>query len=216
MQASSTEHSASLTAMHEHYSNLPQPSTPPMPFTVQSVMSTSLDRLSWVFNTIVENAIPSPIQSVTFFTIVLVVTGYLILLILKLTLGILLLSFSRSRYKAMKDREQKLYYGAQHEPNSISSSTSQELPEQHRLSHSSTINAVRDYTVEGGRRVGGWGVVEVDEDKRRWIYADDPDALRKIKEKERAQKDKQSVKDSGALLNLDGVKRYEMVAKRIW
>lgn len=216
MQASSTEHSASLTAMHEHYSNLPQPSTPPIPFTVQSVMSTSLDRLSWVFNTIVENAIPSPIQSVTFFTIVLVVTGYLILLILKLTLGILLLSFSRSRYKAMKDREQKLYYGAQHDPNGISSSASQEAPEQHRPSHSSTTNAVRDYTVEGGRRVGGWGVVELDEDKRRWIYADDPDALRKIKEKERAQKDKQSVKDSGTLLNLDGVKRYEMVAKRIW
>lgn len=216
MQASSTEHSASLTAMHEHYSNLPQPSPPPMPFTVQAVVSTSLDRLSWVFNTVVENAIPSPIQSVTFFTIVLVVTGYLILLILKLTLGILLLSFSRSRYKAMKDREQKLYFGAQNDSNGISPSTSQDQPEQHRPSHSSATNTVRDYTVEGGRRVGGWGVVEVDDDKRRWIYADDPDALRKIKEKERAQKDKQSAKDSGALLNLDGVKRYEMVAKRIW
>lgn len=216
MQASSTEHSASLTAMHEHYSNLPQPSTPPMPFTVQTAMSTSLDRLSWVFNTIVENAIPSPIQSVTFFTIVLVVTGYLILLILKLTLGILLLSFSRSRYKAMKAREQKLYFGAQNDTNGISPSTFQDQLEQHRPSHSSTTNTIRDYTVEGGRRVGGWGVVEVDEDKRRWIYADDPDALRKIKEKERAQKEKQSAKDSGALLNLDGVKRYEMVAKRIW
>ncbi|GAM34401.1 hypothetical protein TCE0_015f01957 [Talaromyces pinophilus] len=216
MQASSTEHSASLTAMHEHYSNLPHPSTPPMPFTVQSVMSTSLDRLSWLFNTIVENAIPSPIQSVTFFTIVLVITGYLILLILKLTLGILLLSFSRSRYKAMKEREQKLYFGVQHEFNGISPSTSQDHLEQHRPPHSSTTNTIRDYTVEGGRRVGGWGVVEVDEDKRRWIYADDPDALRKIKEKERAQKEKQSAKDSGALLNLDGVKRYEMVAKRIW
>lgn len=216
MQASSTEHSASLTAMHEHYSNLPQPSTPPMPLTVQSFMSSSLDRLSWVFNTVVENAIPSPIQSVTFFTIVLVVTGYLILLILKLTLGILLLSFSRSRYKAMKDREQKIYFGAQNDSNGISQSTSQELKEQHRSSHTSTTNAHRDYTVEGGRRVGGWGVVEVDEDKRRWIYADDPDALRKIKEKERAQKDKQSAKDSGTLLNLDRVKRYEMVAKRIW
>lgn len=216
MQASSTEHSASLTAMHEHYSNLPQPSSPPMPFTVQSVMSTSFDRLSWLFNTIVENAIPSPIQSVTFFTIVLVVTGFLILLTFKLTLGILLLSFSRSRYKAMKDREQKLYFGAQNESNGISPSTTQDQQEQHKPSHTATINTNRDYNVEGGRRVGGWGIVEVDDDKRRWIYADDPDALRKLKEKERAAKDKQSAKDSGALLNLDGVKRYEMVAKRIW
>ncbi|EEA28390.1 hypothetical protein EYB25_000677 [Talaromyces marneffei] len=211
-QASATEHSASLTAIHEHYSNLPQPSSPSMPFTVQSVMSTSLDRLSWVFNTIVENAIPSPIQSVTFFTIVLVVTAYLILLIFKLTLGILLLSFSRSRYKAMKDREQKLFFGAQNDSSAISPSASQER----RPSHSSATNINRDYTVEGGRRVGGWGVVEVDDDKRRWIYADDPDGLHKIKAKERADKDKQAAKDKGALMNLDGVKRYEMVAKRIW
>jgi hypothetical protein len=145
-----------------------------------------------------------------------VVTGFLILLTFKLTLGILLLSFSRSRYKAMKDREQKLYFGAQNESNGISPSTTQDQQEQHKPSHTATINTNRDYNVEGGRRVGGWGVVEVDDDKRQWIYADDPDALRKLKEKERAAKDKQSAKDSGALLNLDGVKRYEMVAKRIW
>ena len=30
----------------------------------------------------------------------------------------------------------------------------------------------RSFLAEG-RRVGGWGVVEVDDDKKRWIYADD-------------------------------------------
>ncbi|EED23101.1 cytomegalovirus gH-receptor family protein, putative [Talaromyces stipitatus ATCC 10500] len=216
MQASSTEHSASLTAMHEHYSNLPQPSSPTLPLTVQSVMSNSFDRLSWLFNTIVENAIPSPIQSVTFFTIVLVLTGYLILLIFKLTLGILLLTFSRSRYKAMKEREQELYFDAQNDSKGTSPSVFHDQQQHRKPSNTSAANMNRDYVVDGGRRVGGWGVVEVDDDKRRWIYADDPNALRKIREKERAEKDKHSAKDSGALLNLDKVQRYEMVAKRIW
>lgn len=38
----------------------------------------------------------------------------------------------------------------------------------------------------GGRRTGGWGVVEVDDDKRRWIYQDDPDGARASRERERA------------------------------
>jgi Eukaryotic membrane protein family len=208
MQASSTEYSASLTAMHEHYSNLPQPSPPPMPLTVQTVVSSSIERLSWLFNTIVENAIPSPIQSVTFFTIVLVLTAYLILLIFKLTLGILLLSYSRSRYKAMKEREQQHYFGKRRS-SSISQNPQQQ---QHEPSHAP---GSREYVVEGGRRVGGWGVVEVDEDKRRWIYADDPNGLRKLKERDEKEKTS-SAKDSGFMMGLDRVNRYDMVAKRIW
>ncbi|KAF2210784.1 hypothetical protein CERZMDRAFT_44280 [Cercospora zeae-maydis SCOH1-5] len=63
-----------------------------------------------------------------------------------------------------------------------------------------------------GRRVGGWGAVEVDEDKRRWIYGDDLESLAKLKEKEsrgRQQADQTTLK-------LDNVDRYTMVAKRIW
>ncbi|KIW16422.1 hypothetical protein PV08_06474 [Exophiala spinifera] len=72
--------------------------------------------------------------------------------------------------------------------------------------------------VEGGRRVGGWGVVEVDEDKRRWIYEDDPAGLRALREKEERDKNKQQKeKDKGhGVEAFDKVKRYEMVAKRIW
>ncbi|KAH8705051.1 eukaryotic membrane protein family-domain-containing protein [Talaromyces proteolyticus] len=204
--ASSTEHSAALTAIHEHYSNLPHPSPSQVPFTVNTVVSSSFDWLSRMVNIVVENAVPSPVQSVTFFTIVLVLSGYLILLTLKLTLGILLLSFSRSRYKAMKDREQDEYFNSNDKPSSISSSSGQPQRQQQKPSS-------QGFVVEGGRRVGGWGVVEVDQDKRRWIYADDPDGLRKLKERE--ERDKNTVKDAGTL-SFESVKRYEMAAKRIW
>jgi len=70
----------------------------------------------------------------------------------------------------------------------------------------------------GGKRVGGWGMVEVDEDKRRWIYDDDPEQLRKMKEKERAAREKaEKEKDGpGAGMDFAKISRYEMAAKRIW
>ncbi|KAL8765786.1 MAG: hypothetical protein Q9209_007250 [Squamulea sp. 1 TL-2023] len=66
-----------------------------------------------------------------------------------------------------------------------------------------------------GRRVGGWGVVEVDEDKRRWIYMDDPEGARKSRERERAAREKVGAAngDGGGF---ERVERYSMVAKRIW
>ena len=64
-----------------------------------------------------------------------------------------------------------------------------------------------------GRRVGGWGVVEVDEDKRRWIYADDPDGARRLREREAREKEKAR---NGTADGFGGVERYSMVAKRIW
>ena len=67
-----------------------------------------------------------------------------------------------------------------------------------------------------GKRVGGWGVVEVDEDKRRWIYQDDPVGARKLRERERdtKEKEKRIAKEGGE--SFEGVNRYSMVAKRIW
>jgi hypothetical protein len=103
---------------------------------------------------------------------------FLILLALKLVLGMVLLSFARSRYKGMKERE-------------------------------------RQPTDTKGKRVGGWGVIEVGEEKRRWIYDDDPDALRDLREKEakaKAKAEKAALETDG----LDGVGRYMMAAKRIW
>ena len=71
----------------------------------------------------------------------------------------------------------------------------------------------RQGTTTDGKRVGGWGVVEVNEDKRRWIYEDDPDSLRDLREKEERGR-KRSKSDRGD--KLDGVERYTMAAKRIW
>ncbi|KZF21149.1 DUF747-domain-containing protein [Xylona heveae TC161] len=65
----------------------------------------------------------------------------------------------------------------------------------------------------GGKRIGGWGVVEVDEDKRRWIYHDDPDAARQLREREKNTREKAAKPDA---LQLHGVSRYTMSAKRIW
>ncbi|KAF2223681.1 eukaryotic membrane protein family-domain-containing protein [Elsinoe ampelina] len=65
------------------------------------------------------------------------------------------------------------------------------------------------------RRVGGWGVTEVDEDKRRWIYEDDAEGLRKLREREHRDKEKKEGGE-GKGLKLEGVGRYMMAAKRIW
>ena len=62
-----------------------------------------------------------------------------------------------------------------------------------------------------GRRVGGWGVVEVDEDKRRWIYDDDPEGVRKLREREREGREREA---RGA--GFAAVSRYSMFGKRIW
>ncbi|KIX95685.1 uncharacterized protein Z520_08392 [Fonsecaea multimorphosa CBS 102226] len=70
------------------------------------------------------------------------------------------------------------------------------------------------YHVDGGRRVGGWGVVEVDDDKRRWIYEDDPAGLKALRERE--EKDKKNKERGNGVESFDKVRRYEMVAKRIW
>ena len=67
-----------------------------------------------------------------------------------------------------------------------------------------------------GRRVGGWGVVEVDEDKRRWIYMDDPEGARKSRERERAAAREKGEARVGDASGFERVERYSMVAKRIW
>ncbi|KAK4506348.1 hypothetical protein PRZ48_000078 [Zasmidium cellare] len=70
-----------------------------------------------------------------------------------------------------------------------------------------------DTVVQGGKRVGGWGTVEVGEEKRRWIYEDDREGLERLREKER-EKDKG--KGEKSVGKLESVERYSMVAKRIW
>lgn len=71
-----------------------------------------------------------------------------------------------------------------------------------------------------GRRAGGLGVVEVDDDKRRWIYQDDPTGRKRMKEREGGNmakvKQKEKEKESTEGEGLEAVMRYSMAAKRIW
>ncbi|KAF2276636.1 DUF747-domain-containing protein [Westerdykella ornata] len=70
-------------------------------------------------------------------------------------------------------------------------------------------------TETGGKKIGGWGVVDVDEEKRRWIYHDDPESLKRLREKDESQKKKEE-KERTEGTSYGHVSRYNMVAKRIW
>jgi len=160
-----------LTNMHDHYTA----SASSLPTSTAVPLSQRFDNLL--------RQMPATISSSTLFrhltTVLLVLLGFVVLLAVKLVLGMLLLSFSRSRYRSMKEREK------------------------------TSIHHVED-----GRRVGGWGVVEVDNDKRRWIHegnAEELKALRDRDERDRVRREK-----GGGEAAFEKVKRYEMVAKRIW
>jgi hypothetical protein len=64
-----------------------------------------------------------------------------------------------------------------------------------------------------GKRFGGWGVVELGDERRRWIYEDDPDGLKKMCDREKDSREKEA---RGGGKSLSTVERYAMVAKRIW
>ena len=61
------------------------------------------------------------------------------------------------------------------------------------------------------KRVGRWATIEVNEEKRRWIYEDDPNGLSELSERDERRRKQRGMK-------LDGVQRYSMSAncKRIW
>ncbi|KAF2689982.1 DUF747-domain-containing protein [Lentithecium fluviatile CBS 122367] len=70
-------------------------------------------------------------------------------------------------------------------------------------------------TETGGKRLGGWGTVDVDEEKRKWIYNDDPEGLRGLRERdEKARGKEERERERGT--SFGHVSRYAMVAKRIW
>ncbi|RMJ24356.1 cytomegalovirus gH-receptor family protein [Aspergillus sp. HF37] len=115
----------------------------------------------------------------------------------------LLLMLARSRYRVMKVRESEQQHAA----------TTNGAVDHHQ--NAEKPRGREAYSVDGSRRVGGWGVVEVSDDKRRWIYADDPEGLRRLRGKEEKEKSA-GAGGKGEEMSLDHVQRYEMVAKRIW
>jgi hypothetical protein len=64
-----------------------------------------------------------------------------------------------------------------------------------------------------GKRTGGYGQVEVGDDRRRWIFGEDVEGLKRARERERKNEERverEKDKDFGHVI------RYEMVARRIW
>lgn len=260
------EDAHSLSSMHDSHVS----GSGPVNLTIKSIIPASADKISSLFRSALANAMPTPARSVQIFTTILVVTGFVALLVLKLLLGMMLLSLARSRYKGMKSREtdyhrhehqhqnqhhhqhhQHQHHPHQHHPqtqytlSSPTTTTTTSSPtttpntpnsnpnsnHNHNTPTTNTTNTDpsnqtqpppprRGYAIDGSRRVGGWGVVEVNDDKRRWIYADDPDALRKLREKEEKEAERNARETSaggaGVVASMEGVSRYEMVAKRIW
>lgn len=187
----------SLSSIHNQYAPAPLPSTPPL--TLRTILPASAAHINSFFRTLLESAIPSPAQSVQIFTVILLFTGFIVLLILKLLLGMVLLAFARSRYKKMKSAED------QPRENRKSSHSHPPQPS------NETVQPRKDeFAVDGSRRAGGWGMVEVGDEKRLWIYGDDAEGLRRVNEKE--ERDRNKDKE----LKIDHVQRYEMVAKKIW
>ncbi|KAI0449142.1 DUF747-domain-containing protein [Xylaria acuta] len=111
--------------------------------------------------------------------------AWIVLLIVKLLLGMLLLRYSHKRYVIMKMKEHAIATGkAEHENFS-----------------------------QPGTRVGAFGAVEIGEERRKWIYEDDPEGLKRMRDRERKTQEKFKEKGDDGLAK---VVRYEMVAKRIW
>ncbi|KAM0279746.1 hypothetical protein ACHAQH_004437 [Verticillium albo-atrum] len=106
--------------------------------------------------------------------------AFLVLLVFKILLSMVLLRYSRDRYAKMKKKEH-LIATAQAEPESYDAK---------------------------GTRLGGYGHVEVPEEKKRWIHADKDEGLPGKGRPVKADKPPEG--------EYQGVQRYEMVTKRIW
>ncbi|KAL0469271.1 cytomegalovirus gH-receptor family protein [Neurospora intermedia] len=128
------------------------------------------------------------IAFLTMITVFLLI--FLLLLIFKLLLGMFLLRYSRDRYARMKVKEAAIAAG----------------------------QAEKESFETQGKRVGGYGQVEVGEERRRWIFADDPKGLNKVREREKGGRGGKGGGGGGGKpeKDLGTVMRYEMVAKRIW
>ncbi len=114
---------------------------------------------------------------------------FLALLAVKLILGMLLLRWARGRYEEVERRERR------------SRSKSNEWGKE-------------DFDTKG-MRLGGLGIVELDDERKAMIYADDPKGYQELKRREKKWADAaEKERNEGA--DFEGVSRYEMSGKRIW
>ena len=57
-------------------------------------------------------------------------------------------------------------------------------------------------------------MVELGDERRRWIYEDDPEGLKKMRDREKDTREREGRGNNNK--GLTHVERYAMVAKRIW
>lgn len=145
------------------------------------------------------------------------------LLALKLVLGMVLLKFARDRYRGMKKREVESLssqpsqppHSSQHQPSQPSQNPSQNQSKSENQSQNQPQpqpqKEKENFNTEG-KRLGSWGMTELDDDKKRWIYDDERDTLRVMREKEAKWREKS---ERMGLQEFAKISRYEMV-KRIW
>lgn len=121
--------------------------------------------------------------------------AWVVLLIVKLLLGMVLLRFSRQRYAQVKMREHLVATG-----------------KAERELHSQS----------GVKRIGGWGAIELGDDRRKRIYEDDKEGLERMRTRERKMEEKNAGPPPGTTAPSDvevlgKVVRYELgPSKRIW
>lgn len=72
----------------------------------------------------------------------------------------------------------------------------------------------RNYVQTETKRIGGWGAVELGDERRKIIYEGDPATLKIMRDREAKMKEHETKAKFGD--KLDEVDRYSMVAKRIW
>lgn len=116
--------------------------------------------------------------------------AFLALLAIKLVLGMLLLRWARGRCEEIESRE-------------------------HRNSSINSRN-IKDKDLDTkGKRFGGSGIIELDDEKKEMIYADDQNGLEELRRRE-AKWNMAAEKERREGADFEKVSRYEMSGKRIW
>lgn len=158
--------------------------------------------------TLVAMVTPSPSYYASIFTVFFFLSLYTVLLFAKLALGMLLVSYSHSRYEPIKTREDAEKDRTTRQDQSQSRNPPETIvDDEHPSELVQKTAAASSDTIEGARRMGVYGHVELDEEKRQMIRSDNtgaPDPPPRKNDK---------VAGDGSLTN---IRRYDMAAKRIW
>ncbi|KAJ4288772.1 hypothetical protein N0V88_007308 [Collariella sp. IMI 366227] len=119
--------------------------------------------VDWVKHAYINKITTRTDAFIAFLTMLIVfLLFFLFLLVIKIALGMGLLRYARDRYARMKVKE-------------------------HAIAQGQTEREVFDTK---GRRTGGFGQVEVGEERRRWIFGEDSEGLSKVRERDKRNEER--------------------------